>query len=386
METVRFIKKLISIPSYVGRDCNEKKIADFLVDYLKKLSWMQIIKQQVNGDRYNIILKDKYPTRFLVVGHMDTVMPRSGWNTNQFNPVVVGDKLFGLGATDMKGNLGAFITALEKFKKTKGLMVLLYIDEEYDFLGMKKFTREFNNKINPQFILSLDGKELEICNGCRGLIEFSCIVKGKTGHASRPQEGLNAIDKSTKAIRCLQEYLEKIYSSKDLGKTTCNLAYLQGGLDLGKDSKGDMKIGKEGNNIADIAEFVLDIRPASLKVNADKIIRKLRRFLENESINLISFKVRHDFFPWITPKNKLSEIEKIVEKNGKLRYSKIGNFGFIDAQFLWRAFNETPTFILGAGEAGCTHSVNEYVSINKLLKVKNTYTNLIKAKGRGGTI
>lgn len=386
METVRFVKKLISIPSYVGNNYNEKKIADFLVDYLKKLPWMQIVKQQVDGGRYNIILKDKYQTKFLVVGHIDTVQPRSGWATNQFNPVVVGDKLFGLGATDMKGSLGAFITALEKFKRTKGLMVLLYIDEEYDFLGMKKFTREFKNKINSQFILSLDGKELEICNGCRGLIEFSSIVKGKAGHASRPQEGLNAISKSTKTICCLQEYLEKVYSSEELGKTTCNLAYLQGGLDLGRDKEGNLKIGKEGNNIADVAEFVLDIRPASLKINANKVIKILRKFLEKETIQLINFKVRHDFSPWITPKSQLSEIEEIVEKNGKLTYSKIGNSGFIDAQFLWRTFNETPTFILGAGETGCAHAVNEYVSINKLSKVKDTYINLIKAKGGGEII
>ena len=130
MDTVEITKKLISIPSYVGRGCNEKNIGDFIFNYLKDLNWLTVIRQKVEGNRENIIAYDTGKTRFLVCDHMDSVQPQSGWYSNPFKPRLSGNKLFGLGSTDTKGNLACILSAIANIGPTKEVMYLFYIDEE----------------------------------------------------------------------------------------------------------------------------------------------------------------------------------------------------------------------------------------------------------------
>lgn len=386
MNTIELTKKLISIPSYLGTSSNEVRIANFLKDYCKKFSWMEITTQPVKNGRFNLILKDKYPTKFIVCGHLDTVEPKTGWKTDQFKAVISEKKLYGLGATDMKGNIAAFVNALSKFRDTQGLMVLFYVDEEYSFLGMKKFIEEYKDKLRPKIILSLDGKELAIGNGCRGLIEITCIVKGKTGHASRPQNGINTIVNSVKAIKKMEIYLSRKYSHEDFGQIACNLAFLQGGLELRQNNKNKLIIGREGNNIPDIAEFVLDIRPTNQRINSSLIIKLLKKFLKDESLKPDSFYIKHDFGSWQTNKNELSQIEMIINKITKLKFLNINRYGFIDVQMLWEVFGKVPCFTFGAGNSSCAHSSNEYIEINKLNKLEDICNLLIEKIGNGKKI
>jgi len=41
-------------------------------------------------------------------------------------------------------------------------MILLYVDEEYDFLGIKRFLEEYQLNIKPKYIISADGQDLKI--------------------------------------------------------------------------------------------------------------------------------------------------------------------------------------------------------------------------------
>jgi len=315
---------------------------------------------------------------------MDTVQPKQGWKFDQFKGIKKDGKIYGLGTTDMKGGLATLLSNLNIFKETKGLMILFYIDEEYDFLGMRQFIKEYQGKIKPKLIVSLDGGDLQIGNGCRGLIEVGFAVQGKTGHAARPISGKNAILKSAKAIEKTISILKKDFSSKKLGITTCNLAYLRGGLDLGKDKRGNLLIGKEGNNVADMAEFILDVRPASEKLNASKLVEMVKKYLEKEDLKLLSFKIRHDLGSWLTPKRALKNVEPIIAKTTKAKYANIGKTGYINTQMLWQAFDKVLCFTFGAGEGRLAHKPNEYIEITKLIKCQKAISNLIRqfAEGR----
>jgi len=368
-------KKLIRIPSYVGSNCNEIKIAEFVYRYCQTLKGFSVSKQYIKDGRFNVVLKDNYPTKLLFVGHLDTVEPRSGWKTNQFISANSQGRLFGLGAADMKSNIAAFLTALQSIGKTNGIMALFYIDEEYDFAGMRAFVNEYKDKTKPSFILSGDGNDLMLGNGCRGLIELTAIVKGKSAHASNPQLGINAITSSANAIQKLAKYVDKNYQSSTLGTTTCNLAFLQGGLSKGR-NKDMLILGREGNNVPDIAEFVIDIRTADPKLNAGKIILLLSSFLNEDKLSIQSIKVRHDFGAWITPKQKLRSVEKIINGVVPIRYTDLGKRGFIDVQLLSKAF-PVPCFTLGAGDGKTVHSANENILIRDLFTLTDIYKKII---------
>jgi len=377
MDVVKLTKQLISIPSWVDNKTDERKIGELICDYLKQFKWLKVKRQFIVNRRFNIIAKDNSPTRLLLCGHMDTVQPKQGWKTNQIGAIIKDKKIYGLGASDMKGNLAAILTSLKNFKSTRGLMLLFYIDEEYDFLGTKGFLKEYKDKIKPKLIVSGDGGNLKISRGCRGLIEINFLVQGLTGHAANPASGKNAIEGGFKVISNLKNYLNK-YSTEELGKTTLNLAFLQGGLNLGRDKNDELILGKEGNNIADACEFVLDIRPADSKITASKIVNRVREVLKRNGFKLIRAKIRHDLKPWLTKNKEIKNLLSVIRRVTPIKFSDPGSRGFIDIQMFWKTFNQVPCVSFGAGEEALAHKPNEFVTIDELKKTERVFQQIIK--------
>lgn len=374
-DIVNLTKELITIPSYVGKDCNESKIGEYIYSFLKEVPYLEVIKQPVKNGRFNIIAKDTYPTRLLWSGHIDTVQKQNGWKQNPLKAYVKENNLYGLGSSDMKGSIAAMLTSLKSIKETEGLMLLFYIDEEYDFLGVKEFIKEYKNKIKPSFIISGDGKNLSLGNACRGLIELTFIVKGQTGHSSQPQKGKNAIIKSIVTIEAFSRLLQRDFSDKNI-QSVCNLAFLQGGLDL-RTKKSDMFIlGREGNIIPDIAEFVLEIRPAIDSLTADTCITKLKKLLQKQGLFIEKVTRRHNLKLWKTKKIVLKNIEACVSRETKIQYLDPNFYGYIDLQLLWEAFNKIPCCTFGPGNT-TGHGPNEFVSIKDLLTAEKVYKNIL---------
>lgn len=358
-KTIELTKQIVAIPSWVGPTCNEIKLGQFIYDWLRKNTKLKVIKQPVKDGRFNVIAMDNYPTTLLLNGHIDTVEPGTGWNTDPFTPCIIGDRLYGRGTTDMKGSLAAMLNAVSEVKDTKGLMILCYIDEEYDFAGMLAFVQKYKNILKPKLIVSLDGSAGQIGIGCRGLIELSYKIRGTTGHAGRPSAGKNAIRLGTKIIDKLEIELSK-FSDPILGISTCNLAYLNGGLDLGNN-----RVSRQGNNIANIAEFVVDIRTSLPILDAKWVSEKINQFATELGVVAEDFQIRHNLGSWLTNQSDLKKLG-ISE-----RYE--ASLGYIDTQMLWETFDKVPCCTIGAGNLGLAHKPNEFVETKSL---ENTCQNL----------
>lgn len=371
-KTLELTKQIVAIPSWVGAGCNEIAVGQFIYDWLQKNTDLTVIKQPVKDGRFNVIAYDDSPTTLLLNGHIDTVENRAGWNSDPWNPTVKQDMLFGLGATDMKGSLSAMLTAVSEAKNTKGLMVLCYIDEEYDFAGMLKFVEEYKNKLKPKLIISLDGSAGQIGIGCRGLIELSFKIRGITGHAGRPSSGKNAIRLGTKIIDDLENKIMKI-SDPILGSSTCNLAYVNGGLDLGNN-----QLGRQGNNIADLAEFVIDIRTASPKLNANWVIKQINLLAKSYGVTVEDLVIRHDLGSWVTNPSKLS----FLKGYGKFESS----LGYIDTQMLYKAFDKVLCVTIGAGNLDLAHKPNEYVELVELDRTQKLVEKIISQRTKGDIV
>lgn len=364
IRVVDLTKQLVSIPSWVGTDCDEIKVGEFVYQWLKTNTQLTIVKQPVTNGRFNVIAKGAEPARRLLVGHIDTVENRAGWVTNPWTSVVKDGRLYGLGATDMKGSLAAMLIAVSEVNNTDDLMILCYIDEEYDFAGMRKFIEEYRGKIAPKQIISLDGSAGQIGMGCRGLIEVSFRLRGKSGHAGRPEAGVNAITSGINCVNKLKRQLASKYSDPTLGITSLNLAYCQGGLD-----DGEVAYGRQGNNIADLAEFVVDIRPAIPELNAAKVKSLLGGYARTAKLQLEDFIVRHDLGSWLTPSAKLTDLAL----PGKFEPSP----GYIDLQMLWEAFDQVPCCTIGAGNLALAHKPNEYVELAELERTQKLMEKII---------
>jgi acetylornithine deacetylase/succinyl-diaminopimelate desuccinylase-like protein len=278
----------------------------------------------------------------------------------------------------MKGSLAAFLAALYQVRqsiKTDNLMLLIYVDEEYDFKGIRRFVTSKEAGIVPTLTLSLDG-ELAVATGCRGLIEISFTSKGKSGHAANPQNGINAITETTAALQKVSQELAA-FADADLGQTTTNVAAIQGGVL--QDAKGRVVWLRDGNSIPDTAEVVFEVRPATSQVTAEFVLQKIQSALERRSVRLANSSVRHNITPWPVRHNK--SVHELLQKS----YTKAGVpfqtsdrklQGYIDAQMVAEKIT-APTYIIGAG-GNSKHGTNENVPLANLDAATKIYAALLQ--------
>ncbi len=358
--TINIIKDLISIPSWVDTDINEQIIGDYIFNLLSKRSYLKVTKQQIDNERFNVIAIKGNRVDTLVTGHIDTVQPTTGWTKNPTGPELIGNRLYGLGTTDMKSGIAIMLNLACQQNLKNNVMFLFYCDEEYDFLGMKKFINNYKSKIKPNLIISLDGEGLRIGNSCRGLIELKVSVEGKAGHSANPKSGINAITQSVRVINNLKKWL-KLYKTKELGNSTLNIAYINGG-------------GSEGNIIAEKCEYIAEVRVADDKLNSDVVKKFIIQESEKLNLNVSDIKVRHNLGSWITKK---TDLKKFIRLSPYKNLKKSNKSGYIDVQMLWEVFGKVPTFSLGVGEPGVAHKADEFVSVSNIIKAQNFYQKIL---------
>ncbi len=147
-------------------------------------------------------------------GHTDVVPtgPVDKWHSDPFTPTVRDGMLYGRGASDMKGSLAAFVTAIEKFVAAHpihngSIALLLTSDEE----GIA-----VDGTVRVVEALQARGEKLDYCivgeptsvsktgdtikNGRRGSLSGTLTVKGMQGHIAYPHLVKNPIHMAAPAI------------------------------------------------------------------------------------------------------------------------------------------------------------------------------------------
>jgi acetylornithine deacetylase/succinyl-diaminopimelate desuccinylase-like protein len=373
MKVIKLAKQLISKPSYLSSKTNEKEIGDFVFSYLKKFPYLKVKKQRIEKGRFNIIAETTGVPRLFLAGHLDTVEPKQGWSKNQFKGIIEKQRLYGLGSLDTKSGVAAILDSLSNFKKISNLTLLFYCDEEYDFKGMKQFTKKYQKKIGDLAVL-VEPTNLKIWNACRGLIEICFSVQGKSGYAANPNSGKNAINGIVNVLDGLRKQLQK-FKDPIFGSPSLNIAYIRGGLYQGGGGE-EIILGKEGNNIADFAEAVIDIRPTKKELCAEIIISLIEKFLKKEGCKLLNFSIRHNFGPFYTKPAEFKILKEVLRKVvGKTEYLDPSKIGYGDGQLLREKFN-VPVVYLGPKGANA-HGIDEWIDINSLKKLRQIFSELI---------
>lgn len=360
MKPLSLLKDLVAIPSYKDAKTDERKIADFIFEYLKTNTKFTLKKQPVSNGRYNIFATTKKPT-MLVAAHMDTVQPKQGWKSSQFRIKQSGKQLAGLGAVDTKGGIASLLSVASELSTIPGVALLFYCDEEYDFLGMKTFLRK--QKTRPKVALVLEPTGLKISNAHRGLIECSWSIQGKTGHAAFGKDTVNAIDVMNQTLLELREYISTC-SSQELGASRMNVAFIRGGLLLANQDKKKKLLGREGNNVADYAEVVVDIRTSTPELDARRVQAFVKKRLARLGASMVEWNVRHDLGALITRKSDLQKVERAISNIVNPSYIDPQHKGYSDGQLIQAAWG-IPVFYLGP-TGGNAHAANEWVDATSL--------------------
>jgi acetylornithine deacetylase/succinyl-diaminopimelate desuccinylase-like protein len=185
---------LLRIPSISAADEAKPdvlKAANFLVDKLKSIGLNNV--KAYTTPRHPLIYADylvdpEKPT-ILVYGHYDVQPPDplDEWETPPFEPTVRGDYLFARGASDMKGQVWANISALESILKTSDLPVNIKIlfegEEEIGSPSLDPFLEEHKDLLKCDLVLNTDADMLApdkptIIYALRGLAYFELRIYG----------------------------------------------------------------------------------------------------------------------------------------------------------------------------------------------------------------
>lgn len=150
---------------------------------------------------------------FCFAGHTDVVPAgdEQAWTFPPFGAEISEGRLYGRGASDMKGNIAAFIAAVAKVPGDKGSISLLITgDEEGPAINGTVKVLEWmadhghipdvtivGEPTNPEYM----GEEIKI--GRRGSLSGTLTVRGIQGHVAYPQRADNPIPKLARFVDAL---------------------------------------------------------------------------------------------------------------------------------------------------------------------------------------
>ena len=338
-------------------DKENGKITSWIGDFLSTLGFeVSLIKNNENNKANLFATTGKKPI-LTFLGHMDTVSAGKNWVNDPFVMKIDGDKIYGLGSSDMKGGIASLLLALSQinFKNCKnGFNILLTYDEEMNFNGIKDFIK--TKKISTKYIIVGEPTGLKPVIASKGIISFAVNFFGKEYHGSDPEKGLNAIILASDFIKEIQEYFVSVKNDKN-DIFTPNYATI---------NVGKIKGGDAVNKVP--AECVLEIecRTVTKKQNNEII----KDFLKISKKYKAKAKVMFSVPPaQCDDKKFISDMEKITEnKSEGVNYVTDGSF-----------FNSLASkiIILGPGPFN-SHQPNEWVSKKSLYKTMQTYKTIIE--------
>ncbi|NWG01330.1 MAG: M20 family metallopeptidase [Syntrophaceae bacterium] len=401
-QLIQLTQDLIRIPSVRRSGQGEQKVALYLSRLLEGMG-LEVVVEYVEPDSPNVIavLQGESEGPCLMFEcHTDVVTEGdpSEWKYGPFDGRLVGNRIYGRGACDTKGNLAAAVMAIQAINQSgipfKGKILLgILVDEEGMMSGVKHFIRQgWANGIQAAMIC--EPVDNQLCITQKGALRAEIKTSGKMSHGAMPLAGLNPIPPMISILEKMkqleEEEIERLGKNDFLGYPSITPTVLQAPV------KGEPQL----NVVPYQCRALLDIRTIpgqsheALKKQLEDIVqeeersvnaslhsgplKEIRETLEKGLSKGISFQSMLDVFedrPW----TKTPQEERIVRCVSKAMRSITGKdpvyggvLGATDGTFL-SAWAGIPIVTLGAGKRMIPHQKDEWVSVEDLELTSKIY-------------
>lgn len=204
-DTIELAMKLIAQQSYSG---NEGGVAQELKTYMNANNFDEVYIDQY-GNCIGKIVGKRPGKKLLFDGHMDTVPVGNieDWHHDPFKPEVIDGKLYGRGATDMKGAVAGFVTAANWFaadtdRDFAGEIHVAGVVHEECFEGVA--ARSISAYVKPDVVVIAEASNLNVKIGQRGRGEIVVETFGVPAHSANPEKGVNAVYAMCKVVEAIR--------------------------------------------------------------------------------------------------------------------------------------------------------------------------------------
>jgi acetylornithine deacetylase len=192
------LERLVSFPSVVGQP--NVDIVEWVRDYAQSHGAHVTVEMGPEGDRANLFasIGPRDVPGVVLSGHMDVVPAgEAGWTSDPFTLRADGDQLFGRGTSDMKGFLACALAALPELAKMplkRPVHLAFSYDEEAGCRGAPHLIKLIPSLCAlPEMCIVGEPSGLRAIRAHKGKAAARVTLRGRSGHSSRPDQGLNAI-------------------------------------------------------------------------------------------------------------------------------------------------------------------------------------------------
>ncbi|MFZ7101269.1 MAG: M20 family metallopeptidase [Peptococcaceae bacterium] len=369
-QVVKVVQDLVKFSS-VNPPGREKAVAEYLKGYLtvRNITTKTVA---ISQDRYNVVarLKGKGEAPPVVfTGHMDVVPvskeERKRWLTEPFSGEIMDGCIYGRGAADMKGGLGAAMVAMVTLANSgitpPGDIILAATVDEEDLMRGAKALVNSDVISDARKIVVCEPTNLELVTCSRGRTWAEITVKGQTAHASQQGAGINAIERAVMLMDKIKNHQIPHEKHNLLGNSFWQITLIGGGI--------------EPAIIPDSCTITVDARlvPGQLPDDIWGEMKKLIRELEKETPGFSAdIEIIEGREPWETSEDDLliHALARACECVG-VPVRKGGFLATSDGTILRRLGMEA--VIIGPGDLSAVHMENERVSIKQLIQSAQIY-------------
>jgi succinyl-diaminopimelate desuccinylase len=381
-ELARFTQELVRIPSVYRpgeAEGNEERVVRFLADCLEREGF-EVHTEEVAPGRPNVwaLWEGERPGKTLLFeAHTDVVTEgrAEDWGHPPFEAGRVGDRIYGRGACDTKGNLAAAVMAVRAIKDSgvsfPGNLILCHpVDEEGMMTGIKAFIGQGHAEGVDGAVIC-EPEENQLCVKQKGALRVEITVRGKMAHGAMPLSGVNPVTRAARFVIAVEELqreeMERHGEDPYLGYPSLTPTIL-----MGPDC-GEPQI----NVIPASAYVALDIRTIPGQSH-EEIVRRLEERLSTFGSEDPDFDASLEVIeerPWTeTPTDDLlvrAMAAACAELTGEEpRYNGVP--GATDGTFL-STWANIPIVTTGAGDREIPHRKDEWVSVDELFTTCKLY-------------
>jgi succinyl-diaminopimelate desuccinylase len=363
-EVVKYCRDLVRIRT-VNPPGDEIKAAEYVASTLKQAGLdAELVEHTPN--RASMVARLKGSGRkpaLLYNGHLDTVPVGSEkWDHEPFGGEIADGKIWGRGASDMKGGLAAMMAGMKAVARAKAplqgdLIFAATAGEEVDSLGATSVAAIPG--LGPlQAIVISEPSSNEMFVAEKGAFWLELTTHGRTAHGSMPEQGRNAILMMMKLLEELEKQTIPFQEHPLVGGFTRSVNTIAGGV--------------KTNVVPDSCVATIDMRTVpgqdhrAIRKQVEDLIAELGRRIPDFKVTL---KVTNDRPPLETSTAEPA-VQKFMEVLSRIRGATPVPKGvayFSDAVVFVPALG-APMILCGPGEARLAHQPNEYVEISSLVQ------------------
>jgi succinyl-diaminopimelate desuccinylase len=370
--TIHFLQKLLQVKS-ANPPGEEIEAARRVAAWMKRWG-LEAEVISIQGKRANALGRlpgeGKKPP-LLFSGHLDTVPPgESPWKFDPYSGKIVGDKIYGRGASDMKGGLVAMIAAAGALAKAKAplagdLLIGATADEEAGTLGARHLV-ESGAISRVSGVLIGEPSDLSVYIAEKGAFWLEIVTRGKTAHGAMPDLGINAILQMNKVLARLSRLKFEYRRHPLLGKPTLNIGTIVGGI--------------KTNVVPDACKITIDIRTVPGQSHKT-ILKQVQDVLEELSKKDSTFqgevRIVSDLPALETPpQDPLVKVALRASRAVTGQPQKPRGVMYYTDGVAFVPKLKIPMVICGPGKAGLAHQPDEYVEIPKVHAAARIYSQI----------